>query len=195
MMLASVEDLEVIAGPQADPVRAERLLEMSSARVERWCRRSFSYVEDDEVTVTVSDGDLILPNGPVIAVGAITGPGGTAYASSAYEVDRSGRVTHSRLGGPSYEGYGRGRSNWCSGNYEIVYTHGYDVIPDDVIAAVCMVAAGATAGTFGVGSESLGSYSVTMQSGAGSGVALTDEVKGMLKPYRHAPTSVLMARG
>jgi len=190
MALATVADLVVIAGPQADAVRALRLLEMSSAVVERWCRRSFAFVADHPVTVHVTDGNLILPDGPVTAVGTVTGPGGTVYASTNYTWTPDGRVSHTW---GTYEGYGHSLDTWVCGAYTVTYSHGYLAIPDDVILAVCQPVQRFLDNPSGFQSEAIGEAAFTYPT-PGLGLTLSPVDKELLAPYRRQVTSMVVSR-
>lgn len=54
----------------------------------------------------------------------------------------------------------------------VTYTHGYDPVPDDIVAVVCQIAArafGTKPDTSGVSSESLGAYSYSIGAAAAAG--------------------------
>lgn len=190
--LATPGDLEAIAGPQTDNVRAQRLLEMASAVVERWCRRSFAFVANDVVTVTVIDGDLFLPNGPVTAVGAITGPNALAYAATAYNWSESGQVV---LSWPAGDGHRSG--GWPCGDYTVTYSHGYSPIPDDVVLAVCQPVQRHLDNPSGIRSETIGEAATVYTipgTGYGLGLALSPVDKDLLRLYRRPVMSFMVSR-
>lgn len=156
--LASLTDLELVAGFEPDAARGTRLLEMASAAVRRYIGRSFDYVEDDVVVVrTNADCRLRLPNGPVSALTAINGPVG----GDAVDLEDVDLLNVDALGFVS--------GTFTCGDYTVTYTHGYDPIPDDVVAVVCDLAlARLSGGTPGMTSESLGDYSASWDGAGGS---------------------------
>lgn len=153
--LATLDDLAAVTqGPVADPQTAERLLGMASAAVRRWCRRTFDYVEDHEVTVYARDGRLTLPNGPVEAVASLVNPDGVSVAAAGYDLAGT-EVT--RCGW------------WSPGAYTVTYTHGYDPIPEDVALAVCLVVNDFITGPGGpITAEAIGEASYSYAPGSGA---------------------------
>ena len=169
--LASLEDYAIVAGTDVptgdDATRITRLIELASAAVERYCGRAFEEVADDEVAITVTTGALRLPNGPVSTLTSVT--------LDDEEVDLDG-VTVNALGYVS--------GSWACGTYEVVYTHGFDPIPDDVIDVVCsLVWARVNAGTPGVSQESLGDWSASYGADVASAEA-QQATLARLDPYR-----------
>lgn len=76
---------------------------------------------------------------------------------------------------------------WQTPTCMVTYTHGYAIIPDDVIGVVCsMVTRLVTApGLGGVISETVGEYSYRLSDAAAQGpMALTDAEKKVLDDYR-----------
>lgn len=187
--LATTADLEAVTGQEIDAgedtVRAERLLELASAAVERWCNRTFAYIEDDEITIHVDDGVMFLPNGPVTEVSSVTGPS-SPWLPTPSVVDPVG---YAEIQGHVVRRYGW----WGCGDYTVVYSHGYDPIPDAIVLAVCLMVDGALNGPGGgIRSESVGDYSVSYTDGfAALSVA---PVSHLLAPYRRTVSSVQMVR-
>lgn len=77
--LASVDDVEALTGPIADRLRIETLLNLVSARFCREARQEFTPGEST-TRLQVVDRVVTLPQSPVVAVTAVTGDDGTAYA-------------------------------------------------------------------------------------------------------------------
>lgn len=183
--LATVDDLEVIAGPQSNATRANRLLEMSSAVVERWCRRKFARVTDDTRTVEVTNGVLRLPDGPVVSVTSITGPTPSVatYASSGYSVRPDGTLWRTYTTG----------LGWMNGTYSVVYTHGYSPIPDDVIVAVCQIAERVLTGPGGgLRSEAIGEASFGYDAAWTAGLMVGPGEQALLAPFRRLGAPIAM---
>ena len=77
------------------------------------------------------------------------------------------------------------------GNIQVVCTHGYATVPDDIKLACFMLAVGMrqarTTGGFPLASETLGDYSYSLLSGAQAAQGWESELMqavGLLKPYR-----------
>lgn len=175
--LATVDDLETVAGPVEDSVRAQRLLDMASAVVERWTGRSFVRVEDDEITFTVDDGTMRLPNGPIESISSIVDANDDTIDPTSYD-EIHGYVVRSF-------GY------WPCGTYTITYTHGYDPIPDDVILAVCQMVQRVLSGhEVGVRSESIGEASRTWDASFTVGLTLAPVDLALLSPFRRQVSAV-----
>lgn len=78
----------------------------------------------------------------------------------------------------------------------ITYTHGYQPIPDDIVAVVCQVA-GRAFGTLptdaGITSETLTPYAYTIGAAAAAGpMGLLDDEKRALKKYRRPTRPISM---
>jgi hypothetical protein len=171
--LATLDDLEAVTGaPIDDATRAERLLEMAGAAVARWCRRTLVGVSHDEIAVQVVDGAMWLPNAPVTEVSEILGPDGATIAQAGYEVTLRGEIV-------------RAWGHWAPGKYSVTYTHGYDPIPPDIALAVCQMVSRVLAGTTdGVSRETIGEATVEYTPAWSGGLALTDDERALLAPYR-----------
>jgi hypothetical protein len=196
--LAAVEDIEaflqVEIATAEQILAAERSLTEASAAIRNYCRQFIEQVDDDEITLDSYGGTKIfLPELPVIDVSEVVEDGETLVAGTDYKLGQHG-ILH-RIG-----------KKWAAGiqNIEITYSHGYAIIPDDVIA-VCVRAASRgyqaglksadSEGVLGVASKSLGDFSVSYVSesggGAGEGVMgasaarmLLMSEKDMLDAYR-----------
>lgn len=184
--LATVVDLQHVTGTTVDATRAGRLLELASAAAERYAGRRFARVVNDPVTVLVgSVGWLTLPNGPIVSVASIVNPTGTTVAAAGYTL--SGVKVLRTSGGQS--GY---NLLWDAGRYTVTYTHGYSPIPDDVILAVCQMAARhlLAGGTAGLTQSTKGPFSESYRDDVGAGLFLSGEDESLLAPYRRSVGSV-----
>jgi hypothetical protein len=179
--LATVDDLAARMQrtlSDEEQIRAYYLLQDASATVRNYCRRDFT---SDETTmrVRVRNGKIRLPNSPVTAVSSITDMDGndvtfTWYSGSTID------FTSTPLN--AWELNGSIRPQWV----DVTYTHGYDQIPDTVIAIVCRLAATALdtpAEDAGTQSESIAGYSYTRGAIAASG-GLFGEEKAQLDAFR-----------
>ncbi len=127
--LATLDDVAAVsrAVPEADETRVNRLLEMVSANVRRYTGLTFDVVAGDEVTVTPHDGELRLPQWPVTA--ATASINGVAVD---VEIGTSGLI---------YRLVNGWRRPWSHCAVDVVYTHGWDAVPDDIAMVVAEVAA------------------------------------------------------
>jgi len=99
---------------------ANQAIEMAAAVVEDYCRRSFTLVEDDEITMRWRSS-IVLPNPPVAVISSFEIDG----TAASYEIDDSGRLWPSSRGD----------------EIVIVYTHGYANAPDTVRLVAVRLAA------------------------------------------------------
>lgn len=161
--------LQVEISTAAQIAAAERALEEASAAIRNYCRQYLERVDDETITLDGGGGTRIfLPELPVLEVSAVTEDGTTLTAGSEYKLGQHG-ILH-RMG-----------QAWASGiqNIVLTYSHGYAVIPDDIVA-VCVRAASRayqaglrasdSDGISGVASKSLGDFSVAYQSEGGGGI-------------------------
>ncbi len=200
MGFCSVEDLGQflqIDIPAAKEDSAEAAITAVTAAIQNYCDQVISQVEDDELTLDSAGGTkLFLPELPVAEVSAVVEDEETLTEDDDYKLGQWG-ILH------------RIDDNWESGIQiiTVTYTHGYETIPDDVIAVCVRAAARAyqaglraeeTDGIPGVSSKSLGDYAVAFGSeqsvGAGEAVLgasaaplLLRSEKETLDRYRYKP--------
>ena len=149
-----------------------RALEAATAAIRNYCHQYLSEVEDEEITLDSKGGTKVfLPELPVTDVAEVVEDGETLVegADDDYQVGDHG-VLH-RVSG-----------NWVAGIgiLEVTYTHGYDVIPDDIVDVCTRAAArayqaglqsAATGGVPGVSNLQLGDFAAGFQSSVGGGVS------------------------
>lgn len=128
--------------------------------IQNYCHQTISKVTDDQCVFDVPAGrdKLFLPELPVVTVSSVSEAGVTLTADSDYKLGN---------GGVLY----RASGTWRAGvqTVKVVYSHGYETIPDD-IKYICTRAAArsyqaglnaaAMAGVSGVQAQSIGDYSV-----------------------------------
>lgn len=167
---ADVEAVLLRALTDTEQPHLDRLLEMASAKAERYCGRRFARVEDDVITVgQLGDAEVYLPSPPVEAVTAVT-LGGAALATSLYEWSEQGRI--GSLAG------------WWSGPLTVTYTHGYATIPADVALGVATIVAERFSGPEpGVRSETIAGFATAWERGASS-LGMSAAAAEHLDPYR-----------
>lgn len=138
---------------------------------------------------TAMCGRFALPQYPVVSITSVTQYVGGAAIT--YEWDGLNTVT---------------LNGWVDrfdldGGYhtvaDVTYVHGYDPVPDDIVAVVSQMAArayGLPASDSGVTQESLGAYSVSYGIAAASGgVGMLPDERAIVQRYRRprAPISML----
>ena len=198
---ATVADIEAflqieISTP-AQIASAGRTLNEASAAIRNYTRQYIEKVEDEMITLDSSGGArLFLPEMPVLDVTVVIEDEETLVVDDDYKLGQHG-ILH------------RIDQKWASGiqNVTITYSHGYEVIPDDVVAVCTRAAsrgyqAGLRAadsdGVMGVASKQLGDFSVSFASESGGGVGegvmgasaarmLLMSEKDMLDKYRIKP--------
>jgi hypothetical protein len=174
----------------AEQTRAATLLVDASSRVRAHCRQSFTQVQTTEIIAPV-DNQIILPQRPIISVDAVARVNADGKSFMPYSVwTWDGKATL-MLGPPSAIVNAPAVWTdmdwfWRNVSYQIQYTHGYAVIPDDVIGVVAgMVLRVLMApGSPGVISETIGGYSYRMADGFPTAqVDLTSADEKILKEY------------
>jgi hypothetical protein len=169
---ATVEDVESFLQVDIDEtlqiIATARALTEASASIRNYARQYLERVDDEDITLDSTGGTrLFLPELPVLNVSKVVEDGVTLTKGDDYKLGQYG-ILH-RIG-----------QKWAKGiqNITITYTHGYDVIPDDIVAICTRAAsrayqAGVRAadsdGLMGVASKSLGDFSVAFASESGGG--------------------------
>lgn len=163
-----VAELLQIEITDADKVAScQRAITEATAAIRNYCKQYLELVEDDEVTFDVRPArwNLLLPELPVTEVSAVDEDGEPLTVGDDCELGAYGQLW-------------RLNRRWAAGNQivTVIYSHGYDEIPDDVVAVCTRAASRAyqaglrsadAAGVPGVASKSLGDYAVSYTSGAG----------------------------
>lgn len=187
--LAPVGDLEDRLGRSVtsapDLARAEALLRDASAAVRRFTEQEITFRRSTEL-VRVNRGVALLAQAPVTAVLSATDTNGVILSPTWYgeQTVQVGAVLV--VNGPS----GRSAPTLA----RITYEHGYEAVPDELIAIVCQIAGrayGRPPDQTGNTSETVGSYSVSIGPAAAAGAVgmLPDEVK-ILARYRPARRAI-----
>lgn len=202
--LATVEDLKARLGrelTEAEQARAEALLADASAMIRAYTGQEFDLVEDDEVVLRVQSGVVRLPQRPVTDVTSVVAIGGDGVPDVAIVDYIFDGIDQIRIGEGSFvinlpaiwwddDGY--------PGTFRIIYSHGYQNPPADVVAITCgMVLRTLTAPTMagGVTGETIGSYSYRLDSaGAGTAVVLSGDDRKALTRYRITEAMIKVGR-
>lgn len=192
---ATPEDIEVFLQrpfqSSEEEAAAERALTEATAAIRNYCRQYLELVEDEEITLDSKGGCwLFLPELPVVEVSEVIEDDVTLTPDDDYKLGQYGMLY--RVG-----------QLWCRGiqNVTITYTHGYEVLPDDIVAVCTRAASRAfqaglraadTDAVPGVASKSLGDFSVSygsdtategMMGASGARMLLLSE-KDILNAYR-----------
>jgi hypothetical protein len=145
-----------------------RAIEEATEAIKNWCHQEIEQISET-ITIDCAGGTRIhLPQLPVTAVTKVVVDGIELTASVDYKLGQHGILYR-------VNGY------WPGGiqNVAITYTHGYAVIPEDIVGVCARSAsrvyqAGLRAkeqdGVMGVASLTLGDYSVTYGAEGGGGV-------------------------
>jgi hypothetical protein len=169
---ATVEDVESFLQVEIDEtlqiIATARALTEASASIRNYTRQYLEQIDDDVITLDSPGGyRLFLPEIPVIDVTKVVEDGVTLTQGDDYKLGQHG-ILH------------RIDQRWSDGiqNITITYSHGFAVIPDDIVAICTRAAsrayqAGVRAadsdGLMGVASKSLGDFSVAFASESGGG--------------------------
>lgn len=197
--IQDVEDFLQIEIAEAKAGAATRAIVEASQAIRNYCHQVIELVEDEAITVDCAGGPrLFLPQLPVVEVSLVVEDGETLTAGpdEDYQLGQYG-ILH-RVG-----------ANWAAGIQivTITYSHGYEDLPDDVIAVATRAASRAyqaglraaeMAGVPGVVSLGLGDYSVSFGAEGGGGISegvmgasaarmLLLSEKDMLNAYRYVP--------
>jgi hypothetical protein len=172
-MFCTVTDIEhflQIAIPAAKVDAANRAIGEATAAIQNYCHQVLEAVATDTIILDCAGGTrLFLPELPVTALTSVIEDGDLLVVDDDYKLGQHG-ILH------------RIDAYWAVGIQiiEIVYDHGFAVIPDDIISIATRAASRAyqaglraeeMSGISGVTALSLGDYSVSFGGeGAGEGV-------------------------
>ena len=200
--LATADDIAARLGrdlTDAENLRAPALLADASAQIRRYCRRDFLLHVDEEVTVYGHDSEILLPQYPVQSVTSVAAIGGGMGLPDVpipwYTFDGVRKIRidpgHGIINLPEIWW----TSDLYPGTFRIVYSFGYDEVPEDVVM-VCANASMSvlTAPTLAAGviGETIGPYSYRLErSGGGVSVALTQGDLAALKDYRTTSGTIM----
>jgi hypothetical protein len=193
--LAIVADVEARmprALSTAEQTRADTLLIDASSRIRKYCRQTFTRDQTREI-ISPTDNQIVLAQRPVISVDALERVNADGKSYTPFSVWTWDGAQTIMLGPPTVllnapEAWTDTDWFWRNITYRVQYTHGYDVIPEDIVG-VCagMVARVLMApGAPGVISETIGGYQYRMADGFPSAqVSLTTDDMAILSDYRN----------
>lgn len=175
--LATTADLTARIGRDLtddEAARAPALLMDASSRVRDFTRQDFTAVTGDVVTLRPVGSLLRLPQRPVTAVTAVVAvqpDGASAVALSGWSWDGLDLVD---LTWATAAGDGPWPAWWHQATpdtYRITYDHGYDPVPNTVVATVCAMVLRTLLSpslTAGMVAERIGAYNYQLQQGGGA---------------------------
>ncbi len=148
---------------------ANRAIKEATEAIKNYCHQQIERVTNETITLDCNGGiKLFLPELPVVSVTGVVEDGDPLVAITDYVLGQHGILY-------------RVDDEWAEGVQivAVVYTHGYDVIPDDIVGVATRAAARAyqaglaaasVGGVAGVASMQLGDYSISLgASGGGAG--------------------------
>jgi hypothetical protein len=150
--LATVADLEAYLGRTFDdPTTPELAIDIASDIVRSYCGHSITRILNDNIFL---DGNgtktILLPAAPVNGIDLLE-IDGELLTNDKYKYSKKGWVKRTDGGifpnNPNI--------------IEVIYNHGYEVIPDAILGVVLSLSARITDGSSGIKQETIGSYSVT----------------------------------
>lgn len=182
-LLATVPELRLfLEDDTLDAERAELFLRLASGEARGYTGNGFDWIEDDVVRLNGTGTPvLLLPEAPVADVSELVQAVGLAAelilespvdTSPAWEWDEDGVIE--RIDGGVFARRRR--------HYQITYSHGFEVVPDEVKAVVLRVAARGFESPDGIRQEALGRYSYTL-AGEAAGMGLYAPDRRDLDPY------------
>lgn len=176
---ATSADLEARLGLEftaAEHIRATRLMEIATALIRRESGQTISFVEDDTLSWTGRGATrLILPERPVVSVGQISVDGEIAEATSYYL--SGNEVVRQPAGSPFWSL----SAFWNPvQDLEVVYTHGFEDIPGDIVAICLEMVARVWVNPGAVVSSTVGSVATTYSVMPVAGMLMTEEERKLL---------------
>lgn len=197
--LASLTDLSDRLGrplTSVEETRGQALLADASAKVRSYTKQTFTRTDNEIVVVRAQQGEIRLPQRPVIDVTAVVAIG----AGGAPDLPVVGwqwdglDIVRTAVGSPVInlpELWYEDDVEAYPGTYRVTYSHGAAQVPDDIVGIVARMAlrtltAPTVAG--GVTGETIGPYSYrTDGSGIGTAVVMTEEDRRELADAGYRP--------
>lgn len=192
--LATIDDVTNVLGREltdAEAARVPTLLLNASAKVRSFTSQQISQSTSvARVRITARDGHIRLPQYPVTAVASVTTVQsgiGLPFYWDGLVLWGWGRYPQSNIELPLYN------RAWRHGVVvDVAYTHGYETVPDEIVAVVVQMAAralGTAPDESGITQETYSGYSYTLGAAAAAGpLGLLPAEKEVLADY--APTPV-----
>lgn len=177
--LATSADLNAYLKTTVPTDQAELALRLASGVVRSWTGQKISFVASDIMVLEGGGPTIVLPQRPVIVdddnpigVVELAEYGGTT-------LDATEGLTYTRF----QDELRRHCGTW-SPRVRVTYSHGYETVPDDVVAVVLDVAAKSLTNPAGLRSVSIDDYTRTYAVETLGGSVLSDSNKVKLASYR-----------
>jgi hypothetical protein len=173
--LASPDDIVARLGRnlnQTEAARVDAMLKDGSAIIRRRARNTFMYIAADTLTMSASDGLIVLPGRPIYNVLSVVARSGIQYVPDIpitwFIFDGVDTVTipeprHSGIINLPTFWYSVA---WYSHSYDTTYEHGYHYVPADIQGLLCSaIISELSTPTMSatLQSESIGAYSYSMR--------------------------------
>ncbi|MFI6594992.1 hypothetical protein ACIBHX_02020 [Nonomuraea sp. NPDC050536] len=203
--LATTADLEAYLGRTLPGAQAEVAIRRASARVRAYTRQTLSFVADDTIDMPGGDRVLNVPQRPlvvdqthpltVVELGDFGAPDlpmveGSDYLRIGNQLTR-GHPFYVRTRVTGWP-WSRVLGVWAP-RVRLTYSHGYQVIPDDIVDVVLELASVNVTNVDGLRSESIDDYSRTFATETVGGASMTRDHKDALRTYRTGAFSVMQA--
>lgn len=164
-----------------EALKVDALLVDASASVRSYTHQVISLVVDDVAQVPVRNGKMRLPQRPVISVASVNN---AAAAPLYYQWLGNDTIA---VGPTGINPFGWEPFRNVVNTVEVVYTHGYDPVPDDIVGIVCQIvlrALGREPTDAAITSESIQGYSYSLGlTGAAGAFGLLQAEKDILDSY------------
>lgn len=169
MSLPDLAEVAQLAGFLQSPVAptddaARMLLAVASGFIRRYTGQTLTLVTDDvELCDVAPNGRIWLKESPVVSVSSVetwddsTGLW-TVQGPETWRPTTGGIIRRWGTVWPSWPGY------WEAESVRVTYTHGYEVVPDELAGVCCSIAARLYTAPAGVVNERLGQRSATYDS-------------------------------
>lgn len=168
---ASAAELAVHVEHDVDQAKADQILKLASSR---FSRAASTWFAETPATLTVAgtgDRKLRLPHSPIQAITSVTIAGVVV-------------TDYTRINSTLYRSERFGSCTFPPDKVEVVYTHGYTTVPDDVKGVVLDMAEQAYEVTAGMTAEQIDDYSARFAAGVGEIVSLTPGAEALAADYR-----------
>lgn len=179
--LATPDDIVARLGRnlnQTEAARVDAMLKDGSAIIRRRARNTFMYVASDLITMSASDGLIVLPGRPIYSIISVVAKSGNVMIPDIpitwFIFDGIDTVT---IPEPSFSGIINLPSfwyvdQWYSHSYDTTYEHGYKDVPADIEGLLCSAIISELATptqSATIQAETVGAYSYTMRRNLSAG--------------------------
>ena len=194
--LATPDDIVARLGRnlnQTEAARVDAMLKDGSAIIRRRARNSFMYVASDLITMSASDGLIVLPGRPIYSIISVVAKSGNAMVPDIpvtwYIFDGIDTIT---IPEPAFSGIINLPTfwyvdQWYSHSYDTRYEHGYKDVPDEINGLLCSAIISELATptqSATVQGEVIGAYSYTMRRTLGAGTTGPGAMAGIYAALR-----------